>query len=435
MRVHLMGMSGSGMSGLSRWLLHLGHLVDGCDRSALSERSENGIRLLPGHDPSHLYGVDVLVYSAAVRPDNPEILAAKAASVRVLRRSEMLAELASGHVVMAVSGAHGKTTTAAMTGWALQEAGMDPTVLVGGDVPGWTSGFRPGGSLAVIEADEFDRAFLRIPHRHSAVTSFDDEHLECYGSQEALRFAFEVFLELTSPGGGIAVPVEEESLGRWAARIGRTIYSTGPGGMFDCLPLGPSGWGERYELGETEGLLRLPGLQNLRNAATAHALLHMAGLDPSRAASALSGFPGTRRRLERLGSRGGVLVISDYAHHPREMEASIGALRRAVTGRIAVVFEPHLYSRTSVLHDAMGAALALADASAVLPVYAAREEPMEGVDSGLVADGAMRAGARCSVVDPGSVRAFVDACDCGTVVFMGAGMSDVYARDFLGEQR
>lgn len=435
MRYHLMGISGSGMNGLSRWLAHLGHDVDGCDRSAAVETSVDGIRRLPGHDPSHVHGVDVLVHSAAIPPDHPEIAAARAASVRVLRRSEMLAELAADHLVLAVAGAHGKTTTTALTGWALQEAGLDPTVLVGGEVPGWPGGFRPGGRLTVIEADEYDRAFLRIPHAHSAVTSFDLEHLECYGSPEALRFAFEVFLELTLPGGGVVIPVEESALGSWAARIGRRIVTTGPGGDSYCLPLGAEGWGERYSIDGIEGIVPLPGLANLRNAATAHALLGLCGVSVGVAARSMASFPGTRRRLERLGSAGRTLIVSDYAHHPREMEASIQALRRAVPGRISVVFEPHLYSRTAAMHAEMGRAVSLADSSAVLPVYAAREAPVAGVDSSLVVRSASEAGADCVALDPRDVLSFVESCGSDAVVFMGAGDCDRLARGLLEARR
>ncbi len=428
MRYHLMGISGSGMSGMARWLAHLGHEVGGCDRSCTAESSEGGVRRMPGHGPEHVRGIDVLVHSAAVPLDHPEIAAARAASIKVLRRSEMLAELASAHDVIAVAGAHGKSTTSAMTGWALQQAGLDPTVLVGAEVPGWRSGFRPGGRLAVIEADEYDRAFLRLPHLHAAVTSFDHEHLECYGSPEALRSAFETFLELSAPGGGVVVPVEEMELARWASRIGRRVLPAGPGGAYDCVPVRPDGWGERYSLAGITGRLGIPGLQNLRNAATAHALLHFAGLSPEEAAGPLESFPGARRRLERLGSRGGILVISDYAHHPAEMEASMNALRRVLNGSIAVVFEPHLYSRTASLHSGMGAALALADVSAVLPVFPAREEPLPGVDATLVVRDAAASGADCTVLDPDGLEGFVDGCGCGAVVLMGAGTSDALAR-------
>ncbi|OQC66961.1 MAG: UDP-N-acetylmuramate--L-alanine ligase [candidate division Hyd24-12 bacterium ADurb.Bin004] len=227
------------------------------------------------------------------------------------------------------------------------------------------------------------------------------------------------------------VPVEESALGSWADRIGRRIVTTGPGGDSYCLPLGADGWGERYGIDGIEGIVPLPGLANLRNAATAHALLGLCGVSAGVAARSMASFPGTRRRLERLGSAGRTLIVSDYAHHPREMEASIQALRRAVPGRISVVFEPHLYSRTAAMHAEMGRAVSLADSSAVLPVYAAREAPVAGVDSSLVVRSASEAGADCVALDPRDVLSFVESCGSDAVVFMGAGDCDRLARGLL----
>ncbi len=432
MKAHLMGIAGSGMSGIALWMKHLGWDVTGCDRSApgLDLLERNGIRCTAGHDPSHAVDAETVVYTAAIPPDHPELAAARRGGCSVLRRSEMLAALAGGYDTVAIAGAHGKTTTTALTGWALARAGRDPLVLAGGEVPGWTGGFRPGEGCAVIEADEYDRAFLRLPHLHAAVTSFDLEHLECYGGEEALRCAFEIFLEAALPGGGVVVPVEEASLARWAGRIGRSVLLAGEGGDFHCEPRGASGWGERYSCRGVEGFLGIPGLENLRNAATAHALLDLCGLSTGEAAAAMSDFPGARRRLERLGVRDGMLVVSDYAHHPREIESSIGALRRVAPGRIGVVFEPHLFSRTRDMHGGMGAALALADESAVLPVYPAREDPLEGVDELLVVSSAQRCGASCRPCAPGTIESVVASMDVGTIVFMGAGCSDGYARSF-----
>lgn len=420
-----MGAAGSGMSGLARWLEWLGHDVDGCDRSGAGPWME-------GHGEGHVAGIDLLVHTAAVPPDHPELAAARRTGIEVLRRSEMISRLLEGRVAVAVSGAHGKTTTAAMTGWVLQETGSDPLVLVGGDVPGWPSGFRPGGGPVVLEADEYDRAFLRFGHLHAAVSSFDAEHLECYGSIEALRFAFEVFLELSSPGGGVVVPVEEEGLARWAARLGRTVLTAGPGGLFDCVPGGPEGWGEAYTISGVGGTLGIPGLQNLRNAATCHALSSLLGLGAREVAGALAGFPGASRRLERMGTWEGRPVVSDYAHHPREIEASIEALRRVWTGPLTVLFEPHLFSRTGALARDMGAALALADESLVLPVYPARETPVRGVDNALVAGFAVSAGGRSRAVDPGGIVDALRRGGTGMIVFMGAGRSDAWARDLVG---
>ncbi|NLP05684.1 UDP-N-acetylmuramate--L-alanine ligase, partial [Candidatus Fermentibacteria bacterium] len=394
MRVHLMGVSGSGMSGMALWYRSAGHSVSGCDREPhdISALERAGIEVFTGHDPAHSEGADLLVHTAAIAASHPEIERARSSGRRVLRRSEALAELCAGHSVLAVAGAHGKTTTTAMTGWALQQAGLDPTVLAGGVLRVWGSGFRPGGRLGVVEADEYDRTFLRLPHRHAAVTSFDAEHLECYGSIENLLSAFQVFLELCEPGGGVVVPVECPELACWAARIGRKVLRAGPGGDFDCRSISAGGWGERFLLGGEEGFLPMPGLENLRNASTCIALLELAGVPPLVAMRALESYPGVARRLERIGSWKGGIVISDYAHHPREIEATLSAVRRAVPGRIIAVFEPHLYSRTASLATRMGEALCAADEAVVLPIFAAREEPVEGVDSSLVAEAAAEYG-------------------------------------------
>lgn len=434
MRVHLLGISGSGMSGMALWYSSAGHSVSGCDNAPhdTATLEKAGIEVFSGHDPAHCEGVDLLVHTAAVAASHPEIEKARSSGRRVLRRSEALAELCSGHSVLAVAGAHGKTTTTAMTGWVLQQAGLDPTVLAGGVLRAWGSGFRSGGRLCVVEADEYDRAFLRLPHRHAAVTSFDAEHLECYGSIENLRSAFQVFLELCEPGGGVVVPVECSDLACWAARIGRRVLRAGPGGDFDCRSISTSGWGERFSLGGEEGFLPMPGLENLRNASTCIALLELAGVPPLVAMRALESYPGVARRLERIGSWRGRIVISDYAHHPREMEATISAVRRAVSGRIVAVFEPHLYSRTAALASRMGEALCAADEAVVLPIFAAREEPVEGIDSSLVAEAAREFGCPCRTVSPSEMEAILGGVDARAIVFMGAGRADDLAHRLVG---
>lgn len=438
MRAHLMGICGSGMSALAAWMAHRGHEVSGCDRDPSAEPwlADLGIHVETGHSPAHAASCEVLVHTAAVPGDHPELEAGRSSGALVLRRSEALAWMCPGCRVAAVAGAHGKTTTTAMTGWVLQYSGVDPTVLAGGKVPGWTGGFRPGGDEVVLEADEYDRAFLRIPHEAAAVTSFDLEHLECYGSEEALHSAFQIFLELTAPGGGVVVPVENPDLAFWASRIGRRVLSAGPGGDFDCVGRGASGWGETFDVAGMTGRLGIPGVHNLRNAATTLALTSLLGVDARTALDALDGFPGVGRRLERLGIRDGRLIVSDYAHHPREMAASISALRRAMPeSRLAVIFEPHLFSRTARLGAEMGRALAEADIAFVLPIYPARESPVPGVDSGLVVSAAVAAGAGCSRCGPREAVGLARSIDADVVVFMGAGVSDSLARLALGDGR
>jgi len=428
-RVHLMGIRGAGMSALAGWYASLGCEVTGCDRDPGVDGGPAGARVFQGHSPCHLDGQDTVVFSAAIPDSSPELLEAKRRGIRLLRRSEALAELTTECVTLAVSGAHGKTSTTSMTGWILQETGLNPTVFLGGGMTEWNGNFRPGGPLAVVEADEYDRAFLRLSASHAAVTAFDLEHLECYGSPEALEWAFEVFLELTLPGGTVAVPVEKPSLARHAARIGRRVVTCGPGGDYDFVPLSPAGWGMSYEFRGASGVLPAPGIHNLRNAATAVALSHAAGVLPGDAIEALSSWPGVQRRLERLGERGRTVFLSDYAHHPTEMTAALAAVAGAVNGPVDVVFQPHLFSRTAMLHKDMAKSLASARNVWVLPVYPSREEPMPGVSSDLII---ASSGGRFRHTSEEGIPGLMKASDASALVFMGAGSVDGMARKAFG---
>lgn len=434
-KVHLMGICGSGMSSLALWYAQKGFKVSGCDVNSgenAAELAKEGIEVLKGHDPSHADGIDMMVFSAAVPSDHPELLCARGKGVQVLRRSEALAELANSSMLLAIAGAHGKTTVTAMTGWILQEAGMDPTVMVGGGVREWGGNFRSGGSLAVVEADEYDRAFLRLRPQSAAVTSFALEHLECYGTAEALSAAFGIFLEMTRPGGTVTVPRSRRDLAVWAERIGRNIVTTGPGGDIHCRAGKAEGWHQDYDIDGIAGTLPLPGEHNLRNAETALSLALSVGVDTRTSVIALSSFPGVRRRLEKIGELGLSLLISDYAHHPDEIRASLQAVSGASAGRIGVVFQPHLYSRTAQQGEEMGRALAGADWSLVLPVYPAREEPVQGVSSVLVVEGALRAGGNCGLCEPDDLEEHIARRSADVIVFMGAGSVDSHARRIAG---
>ena len=437
MTVHLMGVCGSGMSGLAAWYRALGHQVTGCDGSPSESKvhslGEKGISVLTGHSPEHLNGVDRLVFTAAIPEDNIELSAARKAGITVLRRSEALAELTMSHTLVAVAGAHGKTTTTSMAGWIAQECGLNPTVFVGGNMECWGGNFRSGGELAVVESDEFDRTFLRLTPSHAAVTSYALEHLECYGSPEALEWAFQAFLESVLPGGTVIVPMEKPGLGYWAARIGRNVLRSGPGGEIDAKQVDYTGWGAKYTLFGCRGFLPCPGTHNIRNAQVAVALSLACGVEPADAISALENWPGVSRRLEKIGEFDGRVFVSDYAHHPDEMAAALGSLRSSVEGPLNVVFQPHLYSRTSLLHREMGIALRIADTSFVLPVYPAREAPIPGVNEQLVVSAARRAGAKCSAVTPDELERVVCGLDRGVTVFMGAGSIDSMARTIVRE--
>lgn len=437
MKVHLMGICGSGMSGLAAWYRALGHSVSGCDGSPSEEKVESlekmGITVESSHSSNHLHGVDRLVFTAAIPAGNEELQKAKQVGITVLRRSEALAELTRSHSLVAVAGAHGKTTTTSMTGWIAQECGLNPTVFVGGNMNCWGGNFRSGGELAVVESDEFDRTFLRLTPSHAAVTSYALEHLECYGSPEALEWAFQAFLESVLPGGTVIVPMEKPGLGYWAGRIGRKVLRSGPGGEIDAKRGEYSGWGEKYTLFGCRGFLPSPGVHNIRNAQVAVALSQAFGVEPADAVKALESWPGVSRRLEKIGEHRGVVYISDYAHHPDEMAAALSSVRGSVKGQLTVVFQPHLYSRTSLLHREMGISLRIADRSFVLPVYPAREEPIPGVDENLVVAAAKRAGANCTAVSPNEIEDFIRRVEDGVVVFMGAGSVDHLARTVVKE--
>ena len=435
--VHVMGAGGAGMSGLARWFAHSGWTVTGCDLSpgpVVRMLRREGIPVAMGHSPEHLEGVDRLVFSAAVPADCPELVAASRKGIATLRRSEALAELTEGFPLAAVAGAHGKTTTASMAGWALSACGLDPTVMVGGQVSAWRGNYRPGSGPVVVEADEYDRAFLRLRPTWALVTGFAAEHLECYGSLERLEAAFEFFLELTPPGGSVIVPRRLRAMARWAERLGRRVVTTGPEGEIFAESLGVDGWGETYSVAGVKGRLPQPGLHNLENVASAAALCREMGADISGVVAALEDYPGVGRRLERIGTLGGAVAVSDYAHHPDEIGAALAALSRVCDGDLGVVFQPHLYSRTRLLHREMGAALAAADWTVVLPIYPAREAPIPGVTSELVHAACVRAGGtstRCGLSELGGCLSGLEA---GTVVFMGAGTVDRVARRLVEEE-
>ncbi|MCK5132991.1 MAG: UDP-N-acetylmuramate--L-alanine ligase [Candidatus Sabulitectum sp.] len=437
MNIHIMGICGSGMSALAGWYSALGNSVTGCDGAPSPDKTNSlgklGISVETGHSVNHLNNIDRLVFSAAIPRGNAELARAIALGIPTLRRSEALAELASSHEVVSIAGAHGKTTTTSMAGWIAQEAGLDPTVFIGGNMNCWNGNFRAGGKLAIVESDEFDRTFLRLTPSHAAVTSFALEHLECYGSPEALEWAFQAFLESVLPGGTVIVPVEKPGLGFWAERIGRTILTSGPGGDIDARVGEYRGWGEKYRLFGCHGFLPAPGIHNVRNAQVAVALSMACGIPADRAIDALASWPGVSRRLEKIGEYGGTTIVSDYAHHPDEIAAALSSVKKLANGPVTVVFQPHLPSRTSLLYREMGSALRIADKSYVLPIFKAREEPIPGVDSCLVCDAARRSGALCDLISENQIEGILKAASGGVLIFMGAGSVDGYARRVLRE--
>jgi UDP-N-acetylmuramate--alanine ligase len=362
-RLHFVGIGGAGMSGLALVCARLGARVTGSDRadSSYMERLRKaGLEPVVGHDAANYPDGAEVVVSTAIGTDNPELALARERGVEPIHRGALLAELCAEKRLIAIAGTHGKTTTTAMTAWALRELGADPAFFVGGEVPG----LGPDGEAAnagwgegewvVAEADESDASFLRLHPEVAVVTNVEMDHHSRWGSLAELHEAFVAF---AGPARGLVVPGDEEM--GWLRGSGDEVAE------FDGTAPGPA------ELG-----LAVPGEHNRRNARAAIAALGLAGFDGVEVASALAGFRGVHRRLELKGRRGPVSIYDDYAHHPTEVRAALSALREQGPSRLVAVFQPHLYSRTKALTEEFGAALTLADEAIVLDVYPAREEPV-----------------------------------------------------------
>ncbi|HEX2249266.1 MAG TPA: UDP-N-acetylmuramate--L-alanine ligase [Gemmatimonadales bacterium] len=399
--VHFMGIGGAGMSALALIACRRGVSVSGCDLdvSGAADLQGLGVPVRQGHDPAHLAGVRAVVVTAAVPNSHPELQRARELGLPIVPRKLALAELIEGASTVGISGTHGKTTTTVMTTEALTAAGLNPTGIAGGRVSEWGGNARIAGEqLFVVEADEFDQAFLTLTPTVAVVNNVEPDHLECYGSMEALEDAF---VEFAGRARVAVVSADDPGAGRVAARLSNRIVTFGLAADAD-LRIGDiiqeadrTDAKVRWQHGRSLHVrLKVPGLHNLRNAVAALAVVDALGGALEPAAAALGEFSGVGRRFERLGEFGGVAVVDDYAHHPSELTATLLAARQAFPGRrLVAVFQPHLYSRTAAHGQAMGQALAAADLVIVTEIYPAREQPIAGVSGRQVADAAERAGA------------------------------------------
>ena len=427
-RLHFVGIGGAGMSGLALVAKELGAQVTGSDRaeSSYTERlREHGIEPVLGHAAANVPPGAEVVYSTAVPPTNPE---RQAAAGRELHRADLLAQLAALRRCLAVTGTHGKTTTAAMVVHALRGCDLDPAYVVGGELRATGSNAGWGrGEWIVIEADESDRSLLKLDPEIAVLTNAELDHHSTYSSRLELEDTFRTFM---ARAGENAVVWDRPEL----------VALCPPGAHSYDAPtpdLSPSG--SRFPWRGIEVVLTVPGAHNAINAAGALTAAALAGADPSRAAAALYDFHGARRRLERLGETdGGVPVYDDYAHHPTEVAAAIAAARTLASKRLIAVFQPHLYSRTKALAGGFGHALASADIVAVLDVYPARERAADfpGVDGRLIAQTAADAAEGRPVAWlPGfeQARAFLAATlrSGDLVLVMGAGDIDSLGRSLI----
>jgi UDP-N-acetylmuramate--alanine ligase len=432
--IHFMGIAGAGMSALALIARHRGVAINGCDADTSGAGADDltalGVAVLRGHDASHLDGARAVVVTAAVPRDHPELERARALNLPIVRRADALGELVAGGGLVAVAGTHGKTTTTVMVTEALTAAGRNPTGLAGGRVAAWGGNAKLGGNeLFVVEADEYDKAFLSLHPTVAVVNNVEADHLECYGSVEALEGAF---AEFAGRAQRVIVGADDAGADRVALAVSAPVWRVGIGPTADvrirAVRLEPGGSRAGIALPgghEVELRLAVPGIHNVRNAAAALAALHAVGADVQAGAEALAEFRGVGRRFEHLGDAAGVTVVDDYAHHPTEVAATLSAARQAYPGRrVVAVFQPHLYSRTALHGEALGKALAAADMVVVAPIYGAREQPLAGVTHHLVVRGATRAGAATvSVRERSGLTTHVArALRDGDVVFtLGAG--------------
>ena len=440
--IHFVGIGGIGMSGIAEVMHQLGYTVQGSDVAesyVVEKLRKAGIPVAIGHSADNLGDAAVVVCSSAIKDGNPEMEAAAERRLPRVKRAEMLAELMRMQKTVAVAGTHGKTTTTSMVAALLDSGGLDPTVINGGIINRYGSNARLGKSdWWVIEADESDGSFLRLDGTIAVVTNIDPEHLEHYGSFDAVKDAFVEFIE-NVPFYGLAVMcVDHPEVQGVLSRIrDRRIVTYGfsaladvradnvtpvPGGSrFDAVILGKDG--ERRTI---EGVqVSMPGRHNVQNALAAIAVALELGLTDEAIAGGFEKFDGVKRRFTRVGEVDGAIVIDDYAHHPTEIRAVLSAAREGAEGRVIAVMQPHRYTRLEALMDDFQNAFNDADVVFVTPVYPAGEEPIEGVDSAALAEGLRARGHRM-------VRAIDDlkqlsrdlrdlAADGDMIICMGAG--------------
>jgi UDP-N-acetylmuramate--alanine ligase len=399
-RVHFVGIGGIGMCGLAELLHNQGYQVSGSDLRegpTLARLRALGAQVVLGHDALHVGRADVVVYSSAVRATNPELVEAERRKIPVIPRAEMLAELMRLQHGIAVAGTHGKTTTTSLIAHVLDAAGLDPTAVIGGRVlaPGTDpTGARIGrGEFLVAEADESDGSFLRLMPVVAVVTNIDPEHLDHYGSLEALRDAFVRFANQVPFWGVTVLCLDHPGVQAILPRMTRRITTYGFASQADLVAseVATDGWGMRFSVRQREEKLgdvrlRIPGRHNVSNALATLAVALELDIPFRVAADALEHFHGIERRFETKGTARGVRVVDDYGHHPAEIRATLAAARGLHDGRIVVVFQPHRYSRTRDLFDDFATAFIDADLLVVTEIYAAGEEKIPGVEAQTLAE-------------------------------------------------
>lgn len=453
--IHFIGIGGIGMSGIAEVMHNLGYTVQGSDASDnynVRRLAEKGVNTFIGHRAENVDGAELVVVSTAIRRDNPELAIAREKRLPVVRRAEMLAELMRFKSCVAVAGTHGKTTTTSLVATLLDAGGLDPTVINGGIINAYGTNARMGeGDWMVVEADESDGTFLKLPSEIAIVTNIDAEHLDHFQTFDAIKDAFRAFID-NIPFYGFAVmctdhPVVQDLVGRIEDR--RIItYGENPQADVRLLDVDLKGGQSRFRVMirdrrpgfrlEMEDLvLPMPGHHNAMNATAALAVAHELGVSPEAIRKALAGFGGVKRRFTKTGEWHGASIFDDYGHHPVEIAAVLRAARASTDGQVIAVVQPHRYTRLSTLFEQFCTCFNDADTVIVAPVYAAGEAPIEGADrdslvAGLTARGHRNAVPLERTEDLASlISGLAGAGDY--VVFLGAGNITQWAYALPGE--
>ncbi|MDD3282496.1 MAG: UDP-N-acetylmuramate--L-alanine ligase [Candidatus Cloacimonetes bacterium] len=402
-KIHFIGIGGIGMSGIAEFLFNQGLEISGSDmkKSDITAHLEDlGIKITEGHNPDLVHDADVVVKSSAVKDDNPEIIAAKAMRIPVIRRAEMLAEITRMSFSIGISGTHGKTTSTSMAGLVLEAAGLDPTIIVGGKVKNFGSNNVMGsGKYIVVEADEYDHSFLSLTPCIAGITNVDEDHLDCYRNLDDIKGAFIEYANKVPFFGSVIACLDDPGVQTILPQINKKIVTYGLSRQADvqALNIVMKNFTTSYDLsykGYKLGRIsmKVSGKHNIQNSLLAASIGLELDLPFKSIQDGMASFSGVYRRFELKGEAKDITIYDDYAHHPTEIVATLEGFKDSVDRRIVALFQPHLYSRTRDLYKKFGKAFFSCDCLILAPIYPARELPIPGVSSKLIADVAIQSG-------------------------------------------
>ncbi|MCB5247670.1 MAG: UDP-N-acetylmuramate--L-alanine ligase [Candidatus Cloacimonetes bacterium] len=402
-KIHFIGIGGIGMSGIAEFLFNQGLEISGSDlrKTDVTHHLESlGIKIAEGHNPALIKDVDVVVKSSAVKDDNSEIQAAKALRIPVIRRAEMLAEITRMSFSIGISGTHGKTTTTSMTGLVLEAAGLDPTIIVGGKVKNYGSNNVMGsGQYIVVEADEYDHSFLSLTPCIAGITNIDTDHLDCYRNLDDIKGAFIEYANKVPFFGSVIACLDDPGVQAVLPHINKKIITYGFSRQADIQAQNISMKDfvseydvsfKGYRLGRVK--MNVTGRHNIQNSLQAVSIGLELDVPFKHIQEGLKQYSGVYRRFELKGEARGITVYDDYAHHPTEISATLEGFKDSTKRRIVALFQPHLYSRTRDFYVQFGNAFFSCDCLILAPIYPAREEPLPGVSSKMIADAAIQSG-------------------------------------------